>query len=70
MVEVSTLTHNLGNLGFWMCSTGGFKQNCFRSHCSPIVPPPPLTENHLAQKPLTELGGTPHNGPTLAPEAI
>ena len=22
-------------------------------------PPPPLTENHLAQKPLAELGGTP-----------
>ena len=37
MVEVSTLTYNLGNFGFWMCSTGWFKQNCFRSHCSPIV---------------------------------
>ena len=24
-----------------MCSTGWFKQNCFRSHCSPIVRPPP-----------------------------
>ena len=36
-MEVSTLTYNLGNLGFWMCSTGWFKQNCFRSHCSPIV---------------------------------
>ena len=22
-------------------------------------PPPPLTENHLAQKPLAEMGGTP-----------
>ena len=22
-------------------------------------PPPPLTENHPAQKPLTEMGGTP-----------
>ena len=39
-MEVSTLTYNLGNLGFWMCSTGWFKQNCFRSHFSPIVPPP------------------------------
>ena len=36
-MEVSTLTYNLGNLGFWMCSTGWFKLNCFRSHCSPIV---------------------------------
>ena len=42
-MEDSTLTYNLGNLGFWMCSTGWFKQNCFRSHCSPIVPSsPPL----------------------------
>ena len=23
-------------------------------------PPPPLTENHLAQKPLAEMGGTPN----------
>ena len=36
-MEVSTLTYNFGNLGFWICSTGWFKQNCFRSHCSPIV---------------------------------
>ena len=43
-MEDSTLTYNLGNLGFWMCSTGWIKQNCFRSHCSPIVPPP-CTEN-------------------------
>ena len=28
-----------GHFGFWICSTGWFKQNCFRSHCSPIVPP-------------------------------
>ena len=41
-MEVSTLTYNLGNLGFWMCSTGWFKLNWFRSHCSPIVRPPPL----------------------------
>ena len=34
MVEVFTLTHNLG---FWMCSTGWFKLNCFRSQCSPTV---------------------------------
>ena len=40
-MEVSTLTYNFGNLGFWICSTGWFKQNCFRSHCSPIVPPLP-----------------------------
>ena len=26
-----------GHFGFWICSTGWFKQNCFRSHCSPIV---------------------------------
>ena len=36
-MEVSTLTYNLGNLGFWMCSTGWFKQNCFRSQCWPNV---------------------------------
>ena len=41
MAEVSTLTYNLSNLGFRMCSTGWFKQNCFRSHCSPIVGPLP-----------------------------
>ena len=37
MVEVSTLTYNLCNFGFWMCSTGWFKQNCFRSQCWPNV---------------------------------
>ena len=42
-MEVSTLTYNLGNLGFWMCSTGWFKLNCFRSHCSPIVGGNPLS---------------------------
>ena len=48
MVEVSTLTYNLGNFGFWMCSTGWFKQNCFRSHCSPIVGgSTPNGKNHL-----------------------
>ena len=26
-----------GHFGFWICSTGWFKQNCFRSPCSPIV---------------------------------
>ena len=36
-MEVSTLTYNLGNLGFWMCSTGWFKLNCFRSQCWPNV---------------------------------
>ena len=29
-------------------------------------PPPPLTENHPAQKPLAEMGGNPHlNGKNL-----
>ena len=32
----------------------------------------PLTDNHFAKKPLVERGGTlpPHNGRTVAPEAI
>ena len=36
------------------------------------APPPltPLTENHFVKKPLAELGGTPHYGRTVAPEAI
>ena len=37
MVKVSTLTYNLGNFGVWMCSTGWFKKNCFRSQCWPNV---------------------------------
>ena len=53
-MEVSTLTYNLGNLGFWMCSTGWFKQNCFRSHCSPIVPPPLNGKNLLSSFPFTD----------------
>ena len=34
-------TYNLANLGFWMCSTGWLELNCFRSQCSPTVPPHP-----------------------------
>ena len=41
----------------------GLKKNCFLAEFSLAelggTPPPPLTENHPAQKPLAEMGGTP-----------
>ena len=51
LLKVSTLTYNLGNFGFWMCSTGWFKQNCFRRKCWPNVrrpfPPADLSESKM-----------------------
>ena len=35
-------------------------KNLFLAELGGTPPPPPLTENHPAQRPLAERGGTPH----------
>ena len=38
---------------------GGSIREAVKNVLADFVPPTPLTKNHFAKKPLTELGGTP-----------
>ena len=49
-----------GNLqGIPLPPLGRLSKTSKRIFSAKGVPPTPLTENHFAQKPLTEMGGTP-----------